>query len=293
MSDAAKPVDFRATSLLTQRQLRKLRAHEEQFLTMLEARVGMFLRSEFPLKLAGIEIVSYQKLTEGWKGPSHLTLFKAEPLRGVAILDIPVLFGLTIVDRLMGGAGKGEETPRELSEIENALLGQIVQIILEEWCGNWARLKALKPSQLGCETNGRFLQTASADTNMLVLCVDARNGESTGQLKLAFQYSALETLLRQLAPEADGPSEAPPPPAPTAPKWNRNLDDVELPVTAVWQAADLTARDVLHLQVGDVLPIGPQSIQVSLRLGDLSKFQGRLGTAGGHWAVELTRPAPL
>jgi flagellar motor switch protein FliM len=70
------------------------------------------------------------------------------------------------------------------------------------------------------------------------------------------------------------------------------LDDVQLPITAEWQGLDVTARDVLHLQVGDVLPVGPQSIQVSLRLGEVSKFQGRLGTAGGHWAVELTRPTP-
>jgi flagellar motor switch protein FliM len=219
-----------------------------------------------------------------------LTLFKAEPLRGVAILDIPVLFGLTIVDRLMGGAGKGEETPRELSEIETALLGQIVQMILEEWCNNWARLKQLKPAQLGCESNGRFLQTSPPDTNMLVLSIDARSGEAAGQLKLAFQYSALETLLRQLAPEADGPADAPAPVQTAGPKWNRIMDDMQLPITAEWQAPDLLARDVLHLKVGDVLPIGPQTIQVSVRLGDVSKFQGRLGTAGGHWAVELTKP---
>jgi flagellar motor switch protein FliM len=290
MSDEAKPIDFRASSLLSQRQIRKLRAHEEQFLTTLSARIGLFLRSEVPLKLAGVDVVSYQKLSESWKGPSHLTLFKAEPLRGVAILDIPVLFGLTIVDRLMGGSGKGEETPRELSEIETALLGQVVQMILEEWCNNWARLKQLKPAQLGCESNGRFLQTAPPDTNMLVVSIDARNGEATGQMKLAFQYSSLETLLRQLAPEADGPADAPAPVQTAGPKWNRIMDDVQLPITAEWQGPDLLARDVLHLKVGDVLPVGPQTIQVSVRLGDVSKFQGRLGTAGGHWAVELTKP---
>jgi len=291
MSDDAKPHDFRASSLLSQRQLRKLRAHEEQFLAMLSARLGLFIRSEFPVKLAGIEIISYQKLSEGWKGPSHLSLFKTEPLRGVAILDIPVLFGLTLVDRLMGGPGKSEETARELSEIENALLDQVVQIILEEWCNNWSRIKPLKPTSLGCESNGRYLQVAPPHANMLVLAMEAHNGETVGQIKLAFPYSGLEPFLRQLAPEIESAGDAPAPVAPSVPKWNRNLGDISLPLTAEWQGMELAASDILHLKVGDVLQVGPQLSQIAVRLGDLSKFEGRLGTADGHWAVELTRSA--
>jgi flagellar motor switch protein FliM len=286
----AQPHDFRNSSLLSSRQMRKLRAHETQFLNAMEARVALFLRSEFPLKLAGIEIVSYQKLTAGWQGPTHLILFKTEPLRGVSVLEIPLRLGLTIVDRLMGGAGRLELAAREMSEIEKALLDQIVQIILEEWCNNWAAVKPLKPAVLGCESSGRFMQTAPAQTNMLVLAIDARSGDCAGQIKLAFPYSALEPCLRQLCGGSEPAAETTAPAAPAAVKWNRCLDDVALPLTAEWQGLEVSARDVLHLKVGDVLPISSQTAQqVSLRLGDVSKFSGRLGTVAGQWAVELTQ----
>jgi flagellar motor switch protein FliM len=289
VAPSALPHDFRNSSLLSTRQIRKLRAHETQFANALEARMALFLRTEFPVKLAGIQIEPYQKLTEGWAGPTHLILFKAEPLRGVSVLEIPLTLGLTIVDRLLGGQGRGEATPREISEIEKALLDQIVQIILEEWCNNWAAIKPLKPALLGCESNGRFLQTAPPQTNMLVLGLDAHLGESSGQIKLAFPYAALELCLRQLGAGSEATGETPPPAAPTPVKWNRCLDEVALPVTAEWQGLELTAREVLHLKAGDVLQISPQvARQVCLRLGDISKFNGRLGTLAGHWAVELT-----
>src|SRR5580658_10974887 len=119
MSDAAPPEpaatpphDFRNSSLLAPRQMRKLRAHEAQFLNAMEARITLFLRSEFPLKLAGIQIVSYQKLIAGWAAPTYLILFKTEPLRGVSLLEIPLRLGLTIVDRLMGGPGRVEPAAR-------------------------------------------------------------------------------------------------------------------------------------------------------------------------------------
>jgi flagellar motor switch protein FliM len=59
-------------------------------------------------------------------------------------------------------------------------------------------------------------------------------------------------------------------PAPAAPvKWNRCLDDVALPLTAEWQGLELSAREVLHLKVGDVLQVSPQlARQVCLRLGE-------------------------
>jgi flagellar motor switch protein FliM len=292
---AYQPHDFRQSTLLSPRQLRKLRAHETQFLMAMEARVGLFLRAEFPLKLAGIEIATYQKLVEGWAGPTHLNLFKAEPLRGVSVLEIPLNIGLTIVDRLMGGPGRADPITREISEIEKALLDQIVQIILEEWCNNWATVKPLKPSLLGCESSGRYLQTAPLQTNMLTLAIDARLGECTGQIKLAVPYTAMEPCLRQLCgPTESSPSESATP-APAAPtRWNRGLDDVALSVTAEWRGLELSAREFLHLKVGDVLQVSPQvAQQVSLRLGEQSKFSGRLGTVAGHWAVELTEAVKL
>ncbi len=286
-----QPMDLHGSSLLSPRQLRKLRAHEEQFLSATSARVSLFLRSEFPLKLTSIQVVAYQKLTEGWEAPAHLTLFKTEPLRGVSIFDVKTPLAMAIVDRLMGGPGTVEETARELSEIERALLEQIVQIFLEEWCANWASFRQVKPTILGCESQGRFLQTAPPQSSMLVFSIEARTGERTGQMQLVFPYAALEPLLRQLCPESEAPAETPAPAPQTPARWNRGLDDVSLAITAEWQGLELSAKEILHLKVGDVLQVGPQlARQVSVRLGELSKFNGRLGTLGGSWAVEITQP---
>jgi flagellar motor switch protein FliM len=190
----------------------------------------------------------------------------------------------------MGGPGKVEETERELSEIERALLDQIVQIFLEEWCGNWSVFRQIKPSILGCESDGRFLQTAPAQSSMLTFSLEARLGECSGRMQLAFPYASLEPLLRQLCPENEASAESPAPAAPAPVQWNRGLDEVALGVTAEWQGMELSARDVLHLKVGDVLQVGPQlARQVCVRLGEQAKFNGRLGTLGGSWAVEITQ----
>ncbi|MGO8700729.1 MAG: flagellar motor switch protein FliM [Limisphaerales bacterium] len=287
---AVQPLDLRGASLLSVRQLRKLRMHEEQFLEAAGARVALFLRAEFALKLESIQIVSYQKLTDAWTAPAHLVLFKTEPLRGVSILDIESSLALSMADRLMGGRGKVDDSERVLSEIERALLDQIVQIFLEEWCDNWAAIRPVKPTILGCETDGRFLQTAPAQASMLTLVIEARLEQCAGRIQLAFPYLSLEALLRQLCPENEPAAEPRTAATEAAPQWNRGLDEVALDVTAEWQGVELSAREMLHLQVGDVLQIGSHlSRQICLRLGEQTKFNGRLGTMGGSWAVEITQ----
>jgi len=287
-----QPHDFRQASLLSPRQMQALRTHQTQFIHAVETRLAQFLRSEFPLKLSNIQVVPYQKLTEGWMAPTHLVLFKTEPLRGVSLMEIPLRLGLTMVDRLMGGSGRVGDLCRELSEIEKALLDQIVQIILDEWCNNWTMVKPLKPALLGSETNGRFLQTAPPQTNMLTLTIDASLVDCTGKIMLAFPYAVLEPSLRQLGGKAGPPAETPAPAVPAQVPWNRHLDEVALPVTAEWQGMELSARELLHLKVGDVVQVTPRTAQqVCVRLGEATKFHGRLGTMAGQWAVELTRAA--
>jgi flagellar motor switch protein FliM len=289
--NAIQPYDFRNPMLLAPGELRKLRLHQEEFTSALAARLSLYLRLEFSLKLTSLQTVAYGKLAASWSNPSHLTLFKIEPLRGVSILEIPPRLGLSIVDRLIGGPGHAPDSAQEMSEIENALLDQAVQLILGEWCNHWSRVKELKPVLLGSETNGKFIQTAPPETMMLVIAMEARLGNCVEKIQIGFPYASLETLIRQLTKSADMGADAPSQPAAkVACKWNPCFDEVTIPLVAEWQGLELTARDILALKVGDVLQINPQCAQqVKVRLADHLKFTGRLGTVAGNWAVELTQ----
>ncbi len=144
---------------------------------------------------------------------------------------------------------------------------------------------------LGCETNGKFIQTALPETMMLVVAMEARVGNCVERLQIGFPYSSLEALIRQLTKGADMVTEAPAQAATKAPcKWNPACDDVRIPLVAEWQGLEMTAREILALKVGDVLQLNKECTQqVKVRLADQPKFNARLGTVAGNWAVELTQ----
>lgn len=286
--DSIQPYDFRHPVFLSPTELRRLRIRHEEFIRALAARLSIYLRLEFSLQMSKLQTITYLKFCEMLPNPTHLSLFKVEPLRGIGILEIHPRLGLTIVDRLLGGPAHSIVADHDLSEIEMALLDQAVQVIMAEWCNHWASLQEVRPTLLGHENNGQFLQTAPHDTIMLVLAMEAKVGDCLEQMQIALPCFTLEPLIRKLGQFNEAAvQESTVPVASCA--WNRRFDEVPVPVTAVWEDLEFTARQVANLKEGDVLPLDPSSARrVRIRLANLPKFQGRLGTTNGKWAVALT-----
>jgi flagellar motor switch protein FliM len=286
--DSIQPYDFRTPVFLSASELRKLRLHHENFIRSLAARFSIYLRLEFGLQMSKLQTITYQRFVDTLGNPGHLTLFKIEPLRGISILDIHPRLGLTFVDRLMGGPAHSVNHDRDLREIEVALLDQAVQVLLGEWCSHWSHVQELRPTILGHETNGRFLETASPDTVMLALTMEARFGDCMEEMQIGFPYYMLEPLIRNLGKTvaAHSETESKAPPAPI--RWNQRLDEVNVNITAEWNGLEMTARELLKLRPGDVLQLDPACAEeVRMRVANLPKFTGRLGNLGKHWAVQI------
>jgi flagellar motor switch protein FliM len=65
---------------------------------------------------------------------------------------------------------------------------------------------------------------------------------------------------------------------------------MQVPISAHWSGLELTAGQLAQLKVGDVLQMEPHFInQVQIRLANIPKFVGRLGTQENRWAVEITK----
>jgi flagellar motor switch protein FliM len=283
--------DFRQSGFLAPSELRRIRLRHEQFIRSLAARLAIFLRLEFTVQLAKVQIIGYQKFTESLSNQTHITLFRTDPLKGVGLLIISPRLGLSLVDRLLGGPGQMPQTPRDLSEIEIALTDQLAILVLGEWCNHWPEMKELRPVLLGHENNSRFLQTAPPDTSMLILTMNAGVGDQLEPVQLAFPYATVEPLMRQLSPAM---TESEPPPArPGKLAWNREFDEVKVTASAQWEGLSISAAQITRMKLGDVLMLGPEcAAQVQFRLSHIPKFLGKPGMCGGKWAVQLTDLLP-
>jgi flagellar motor switch protein FliM len=283
--------DFRNPVFLSEMELSRLRLQHEDFVRYLSARLSLFLRMELSLKLAQLTTDTYTKFTESLPDLSHLCLFKVEPLVGVGILGLNSRLALTIADRMLGGRGHSVKTERGLSEIEIALLEDIVQMILEEWCGQWQSGEKLRGLLIGHENNGRFLQTSPKNAIVLALSIEATFGDCTAQIQIGVPYYTIEPLLKK--PSARYEKGASSAPLEKQPAWHPAYDGVTVPVRAEWRAFELSFREVFNLRSGDVLEMPAAHLQETLvLLNGVPKFVGTVGLDTDRVAVKLTRKLP-
>lgn len=283
-----EPYDFRNPAFLAEAELRRLRILHEDFIRYLSARLSMFLRMECGLKMARLQTQAYAKFTEGLSTPTHICLFKADPLLGVGVLDINPRLALTLVDRLLGGRGHSVKAERYLTEIEIVLLEDVVKIILEEWCSQWREDRELHPQVIGHENNGRFLQTSPRDAIVLALAIEVSFGDCSEQIQIGLPYYTIEPLVKalQLRRQKDSAPAVPP----AAAQWRDIYEHVRIPLRAEWSLADMPLREVAALRVGDVLQL-PVSIldETRVLLSGSPKFSATVGLEGDAVAVKLTR----
>jgi flagellar motor switch protein FliM len=283
--------DFRNPVFLSEVELRRLRLLHEDFIRYLSARLSLFLRMEFGLKMAKLTTVTYSKFTESLPSPTHICLFKAEPLTGVGVLDINPRLALTIADRLLGGRGHSVKAERYLTEIEMALLEDVVMIILEEWCGQWKSEQDLHAHIIGHENNGRFLQTSPKDAIVLALGLEVNFGDCSEQIQIGVPYYTIEPLVKQM--QARRQKDTAVTSIEKRASWQRTYDHITMPVRAEWDALELTLREVCSLRVGDVIEMPAALVQQTrVLLNGTSKFIGTVGLDTDRVAVQITRKIP-
>ncbi|MDP3068749.1 MAG: FliM/FliN family flagellar motor switch protein [Opitutaceae bacterium] len=283
-----KPIDFRNPVFLSEGELRRLRLSHDDFVRYLSARLSLFLRMEVSLKVASLLTTTYGKFTDGLPSPTHLSLFKIEPLVGAGILELGPRLALSFTDRLLGGRGVEIKGERALTEIETALVEDVLLIILDEWCGQWKYEQPLKPAIIGTESSGRFLQTSPRDAIVLELTLECVFGDCTEQIRIGLPYYTAEPLVKKLF--ARRQKEATVAPAPRRAEWQPAYDRIKVPVRAEWDALVLSLREISCLRVGDVVEMPPTlCAETRVLMNGAPKFVGTVGLDTDRVAVQLTR----
>jgi len=279
--------DFRNPVFLTEYDLRQVRIRQEQFVHYLAARMSMFLRMDFGLKMSKLQTIDFSKFTAALPSPVAISLFKIEQLAGVGVLSISPRLAMTIVDRMLGGKGHSVRQDRYLTEIEVSLLNDVVNVFLEEWTRQWTDIQEMSTAIVGNENNGRFLQTAASDAPMLVLCMEADLGDCTEEIQFAIPYYTIEPLVKKI--QANSKKYAGAQAAEKTMQWQDGYSGIKMPLYAEWTPFDMTVRDVLSMREGDVLELPPSVLsQTKVRLVNSTKFKGEVGLEGERVAVKIT-----
>lgn len=281
--------DFRRPDKFSKDQLRTLVTLHENFCRALTTSLAASLRTSAQVEATDVEQCPFSQFLKDLHDPTILGILSMAPFNGNPLLEIEPDIAFPMLDRLLGGPGKGVVRGRAVTDIEVMVMRRIFNTILEALVEPWRSVAEVTPRLEGLETNPLFVQFIPPTDVVAYLRFSVRVGPASGEMKLCLPYSMLEPYLPQLSARYWLVREKAHRPAGEEAKIVRELSDVSVPMTARLGHGRITVGELLDLEVGDVIQLDTSTeAPVDLLVKGRRKFRGRAGRSGRHLAVQVT-----
>lgn len=190
------PYNFSSAGQISTDQLRAISMLNDLFARNLTHNLAAWLRTRFQVNLVSAEQIPFHEFLLRIPEISYVASVRLEPLGALSVLQLDLALAPPIIDLLLGGDGR-EGPLRELTDIEEAILGSVVEIICRELTAAW------QPVCLSFNFERRQMQTQvarimSVNEKTLCLSFEIRMPHSAGLLNLAFPAVVANTILRRL-----------------------------------------------------------------------------------------------
>jgi len=289
---AVRKYDFKHPAKFSREHTQTLSAIHEVFGRLFSTHLSAQLRLASQIDVVSVDQLTYDEFMRSLASPTVIVVFSMPPLEGNAILELTCNTAIAIIDRLMGGPGRNDGRIRELTDIEQSLILKTIDKGLFNLSEAWKTvINDLNPQVQNLETNPRFVQVVAPSDTVAVVTFELRLGESQGSMRLCIPYPLIEPIIPRMSAQiyyasikeldklADEPKD----------EMKKNLNKIDVRISLVLGYTDITVRDLVNLQVGDVITLN------SLANNDLPvivendcKYYARPGLVGNRLAAQIT-----
>ncbi|HZP74796.1 MAG TPA: flagellar motor switch protein FliM [Pseudolabrys sp.] len=224
--------------------------------------------------------------------PAILAVFKAEEWDNFGLFTVNSTLIYSIIDVLLGGR-RGQTAirieGRPYTTIETNLVKRMIEVVLADAELAFRPLSPVKFNIDRLETNPRFAAISRPANAAILVRLRIDMEDRGGTIELLLPYATIEpiraTLLQMFMGEKFGRD----------PIWEGHLateiGQAQIGVDAVLYEAQLPLRKMMNLKVGDTLTLEMKpDAMVSVRCGDVTLTEGRMGRVGDRVAVRVAKP---
>ncbi|MFO7781019.1 MAG: flagellar motor switch protein FliM [Spirochaetia bacterium] len=284
-----KIYDFKRPDKFSKEQIRTVSIMHETFARLTTTSLSAQLRSIVTVHVASVDQLTYEEFIRSIPSPATLAVINMDPLKGSAIFEIDPAITFSVIDRLFGGPGDEAKLDRELTDIETSVMENIIVRILGNMREAWSQVIDLRPRLGQIETTPQFAQIVPPTEMVVLVTLETKVGEVEGMMNFCIPYLTIEPIISKLSAQYWYSSVRRGATTENLNILRERLSSTELTMVAEIGAMDLTVRDVLSLQVGDVVRL--QNTRVNdamvLKIGNRRKFLCKPGQIGNKLAVQI------
>jgi flagellar motor switch protein FliM len=286
--------NFRSAGRLSNENARSLTAIHETFARQLASALDVYLGTAAEVKLQSLDQLPLKDHVAAIPVLSYIVPFSFSTMPGAVIVECDVELMFPMIEVLLGGTGTSENSPRELSEIEEAIMQDVTALIARQ-----AELAWHMPN-MALVTNHRVKssllhQYCPANEKVTLVQFQIEIAGMSGSFQLVFPASFLNALLKQIKLEETqhkgGLRYFP------VPSIRERVLDCDVEIAAGLPRMKVAVRDLVALQPGCLLKLRT-SVRTPgmLTVGGLDIFEATPVRNGSKKAAQVgrrTRPTDL
>ncbi|QAT50681.1 flagellar motor switch protein FliM [Caproiciproducens sp. NJN-50] len=291
-----KDYDFLSPKKFTREQIRLLQNIFESFSRLFSLHLSGVLRMNCQAEVLQVEEEEYKEFGNALSDSVligvmglHSAEYGIEDKQILVEMTRPISF--CILDRMLGGSGTGYQVDRDYTEIELSLLNYLFQQIAPILKDAWGNYVDVEHTLDGIETNSQLIQFIQPDESAAIVVIEVTLNDLKGNINICLPASSLEEIFkifdskyvkinRKLDPAVEKQRRE---------QILESLKDTPLTVSALLGKTEITLRDLLELQRGDVIPLESPVADdsVVLQVEKLRWFTGRIGVKKKNYAVKI------
>jgi flagellar motor switch protein FliM len=281
-----RDVDFTRPTKFTQEQQRRLRRGHESFARTASTQISAELRTPVELEVLNVDQQTWSAALSEIPQPSLYGVTElSNGLRMIVSMEQSA--ATYMFERLLGGTTGGAKIERELTEIELALARRVFDSVVTQLSRSWEDLMSMSLRLVAVETQQANIQLSSSSEPTLAITIEVQIEKLSSTITVLVPHRSIEAGLEQLSSGQYGESTDPEEEAKAEELVSAALRGVSVEVRAEIGSRDLTIDEVLALQPGDVLKLGPSTSGGTLYADAIPIHRTKPGLSGNRRAVEI------
>jgi flagellar motor switch protein FliM len=288
--NAVRPYDFTAQRI-NRTQLPLLEAINKNFADRAATSLSGLLGRSAILQYDSMEAMKVADLQVSLPMPASIAVVRLKPLNGFAFISVEPALLLTLLDGFFGGTGRpNADNQAATAPAAQRFMALMLRSFAADVTAAWAPVAPLELEVIKQETNPRLVQLGGPQESVIVAKFTVEFAARSGRIDWLLPESLLTPHREALSGETGA--------APVrkqeawAPTLTSALQDAQLDTRAVLAEAQISLRELVSLNPGDIIPIeAPQ--QVTLLAGEVPLYQGRFGISQGRNALKIVSGASV
>ncbi|ABM00496.1 MULTISPECIES: flagellar motor switch protein FliM [Shewanella] len=288
---SARSYDFSSQDRIVRGRMPTLEIVNERFARHLRISMFNMMRRAAEVSINGVQMLKFGEYVHTLFVPTSLNMVRFQPLKGTALITMEARLVFILVDNFFGGDGRfhAKIEGREFTPTERRIVQLLLKIIFEDYKDAWAPVMDVEFDYLDSEVNPAMANIVSPTEVVVVNSFHIEVDGGGGDFHITMPYSMIEPIRELLDAGVQSDKQD------TDMRWSQALKDEIMDVEVGFEATvvehQISLRDVMEMQAGDVIPVELPEY-VLMKIEELPTYRCKLGKSREQLALKICEKIP-